>query len=89
MALVVRQSAVLVTIGILVGVGGSAAITRYLEGMLLGDTPLDLTTFAVVVVLFAAIATLASYVPARRACSLPLHIDCSQRRPGAILGRRG
>jgi putative ABC transport system permease protein len=35
--------------------------------MLYGLTPLDPTTFLAVVVVFAAVATVASYVPARRA----------------------
>ena len=36
-------------------------------GMLFGVTPLDVTTFAAVSPMFAVVATLASYVPARRA----------------------
>jgi putative ABC transport system permease protein len=66
-ALVLRQTAVLTVVGVVVGVIGAAALSRYLEGLLFGLTPLDLTTFAAVVVMFAAVAMLASYVPARRA----------------------
>jgi ABC-type lipoprotein release transport system permease subunit len=40
------------------------------EGLLFGLTPLDPSTFAVVAVSFAAIATLASYLPARRAANV-------------------
>ena len=67
MALVLRQSLAVTTVGILIGVFGAAGVTRYLEGMLFGLTPLDTRTFVAVSVLFAAVATLASYVPARRA----------------------
>jgi ABC-type antimicrobial peptide transport system permease subunit len=67
MLLVLGQSAALVALGIVLGVAGGAAVTRYLEGMLFGLTPLDPSTFGAVIVLFALVATLAAYVPARRA----------------------
>src|SRR5262245_1835693 len=66
-ALVLRQTAVLTAIGIVVGVAGAAALSRYLEGLLFGLTPLDATTFVSVIAAFCAVAALASYVPARRA----------------------
>jgi len=66
-ALVLRQTAVLTVVGVVVGVIGAAALSRYLEGLLFGLTPLDVTTFVAVVVMFAAVAMLAAYVPARRA----------------------
>jgi putative ABC transport system permease protein len=66
-ALVLRQMAVLTAIGVAVGLAGAAALSRYLEGLLFGLTPLDATTFVVVVVMFAAVAALASYLPVRRA----------------------
>jgi hypothetical protein len=46
---------------------GAVALSRVLEGLLFSLTPLDLTTFGAVVVVFAGVAMLASYVPARRA----------------------
>jgi hypothetical protein len=51
----------------LIGVLAAAGLTRYIEGLLFGLTPLDAGTFAAVSLLFAAVAMLASYVPARRA----------------------
>ena len=39
----------------------------YLEGMLFGLTPLDPMTFVAVSLMFAVVAALASYLPARRA----------------------
>jgi len=56
--------------GIVLGIGGAAGLTRYLESMLFGLRPLDPATFAAVAVGFAAVAMLASYVPARRAASV-------------------
>ena len=62
-----RQTAVLTVVGVTLGVAGAAALSRYLEGLLFELTPLDVTTFAAVVVMFGVVAALASYVPARRA----------------------
>ena len=65
--LVLRQGAAMTAVGIVLGLVGAAVVTRYLEGMLFDLTPLDPTTFIAVSLMFAAVATLASYVPARRA----------------------
>ena len=67
LGLVLRQAAVLTLTGIVVGVAGAVGLSRYLEGLLFGMTPLDVSTFAAVVVTFCGVAALASYVPARRA----------------------
>lgn len=64
---VLRQGLVLTLIGLALGLGGALALTRYLEGMLYGLTPLDAPTYALVAIAFATVAALASYVPARRA----------------------
>ncbi|HUF71828.1 MAG TPA: FtsX-like permease family protein [Gammaproteobacteria bacterium] len=70
LGLVLRQGAVIVTIGILAGVLGAAVLTRYLENLLFGLTALDAATFAAVAVAFAAVAMLAAYLPARRATAV-------------------
>jgi ABC-type antimicrobial peptide transport system permease subunit len=62
-----RQSAVLTVAGICSGFAGAAVVTRYLATMLFGLGPLDPTTFIGVSLTLAAIATIASYIPARRA----------------------
>ena len=67
MTLMLHQAAVLAAVGIVIGVIGAAALSRYLEGLLYGLTPLDPATFVAVIAAFAAVAALASYVPARRA----------------------
>jgi hypothetical protein len=69
--LVLRQGALVVGIGVVCGIAGAAALTRYLAGMLYGITGLDAATYAAVAAAFAAVALLASYLPARRAT----HID--------------
>ncbi len=53
--------------GIALGIIAALALTRTIESLLFGVTPTDLTTFAAVVVLLGAVATLACYLPARRA----------------------
>jgi putative ABC transport system permease protein len=66
LALVLRKGLILSTIGITIGVL-SAAVTRFLEGMLFDVTPLDPSTFLAVVLMFGIVTMFASYVPARRA----------------------
>jgi len=67
MWLVLRQSLVLTSIGIVVGLVAAAMITRYVKAMLFGLSALDPATFLAVSLLFGTVATLASYIPARRA----------------------
>jgi len=45
--LVLGQSAVLTVVGIAIGLSGAAMLSRYLEGLLFGVTPLDPITYAV------------------------------------------
>jgi len=65
--LVLRQSAVLTAIGVIAGVSGAAALSRYLEDILFGVRPLDPPAFVVAAVAFTLVALLAAYGPARRA----------------------
>ena len=65
--MVLRRGIVLATIGIALGLVGAAGLTRYLSGMLYDLTPLDGPTYGAVAILFATVALIASYLPARRA----------------------
>jgi putative ABC transport system permease protein len=67
LAVVLRQGLILSAAGIALGLAAAAAGTRLLRSMVFGITPLDPATFGVVAVMFAFVAALASYVPARRA----------------------
>ena len=67
MGLVFRQSVALIGIGLTLGLASAAAVTRYLQGMLFGLTPLDPPTFIAVPLMLFVVATLAGYLPARRA----------------------
>ena len=65
--LVLGHSVMVTLVGIGLGLAGAAAVTRYLEGMLFGLTPLDPGTFVGVSLLFLLVAMLAAFIPARRA----------------------
>jgi predicted permease len=67
LGLVLRQGLVLVTLGVAVGLAGAFAVTRVLRNFLYDVRPLDPLTFVVVVVVLAAVALLACWLPARRA----------------------
>jgi putative ABC transport system permease protein len=70
---VVAGGLALVAIGAAIGIAGSLLLLRSLGTLLFGVKPYDVPTYAIVVVLFGAIAVLASYSPARRAaCIEPL-----------------
>jgi len=66
-ALVLGQSALLTSVGIVAGLSGAAMLSRYLEGLLFGVTPLDPVTFIAATVLFALVALVAAAGPVRRA----------------------
>jgi len=53
--------------GLLIGIGVAWAGTRALRGVLFGTSPTDPLVFTLTVVTLAAVASLASYIPARRA----------------------
>ena len=65
--LVVRESVVMATAGILVGAGGSLAGSRLLEGLLLPRSATDLWLWALVPLFVVTVAVLAAVVPAGRA----------------------
>ena len=56
--------------GIAVGVAVAAAVTRYLQALLFGITPLDPVSFIAAAALLIAVALFACYLPARRAATL-------------------
>jgi len=62
-----RHGLGLTAAGIALGIGVAAAITRVMSSFLFGVGATDPTTYAVVSVALAAVALLATYLPARRA----------------------
>jgi putative ABC transport system permease protein len=65
--LVLRQGMLLASIGIALGVAASFALTRLLASLLYRVSVTDPATFVSGALLFAGVALLASYLPARRA----------------------
>jgi predicted permease len=63
----VRHGMALAGIGLAIGIGVAAALTRLMASQLFGVNPMDPTTFAVMAIVLALAAILASYLPARRA----------------------
>jgi len=60
----------LVGIGLAVGIVASLASTRLLRSQLFGVQAADPLAYAVVILLLAAVALLACYLPARRAAAV-------------------
>jgi ABC-type antimicrobial peptide transport system permease subunit len=64
--LVLGQALRLVSIGVAVGLVAAGLLTRLLERLLYEVEPLDPWTFAVTATVLLVVATVASYLPARR-----------------------
>jgi putative ABC transport system permease protein len=64
---VVEQGFKLTLLGSALGTVAALGLTRFLVSLLYGVKPTDLATFAAVALLLAAVALVASYIPARRA----------------------
>jgi ABC-type antimicrobial peptide transport system permease subunit len=70
LVLVLRQGLKLAGSGILAGVVVALALTRLLSSLLFGVSPTDPVTFATAPLLLLGVATLASWIPARRAARI-------------------
>ncbi len=68
--LILRQGAQLTLAGVALGVAGALVLTRFLASLLFGIQSRDPLTFVVVATALAAVALLASYIPARRATKI-------------------
>jgi predicted permease len=65
--MVLRQSVVLVGVGLAVGLAAALAGTRAIASLIVGVRPTDPVTFVAVVALLTVIALVACWIPARRA----------------------
>jgi len=68
--LVVGQGTVLAVSGVAVGLAGALALTRVMRSLLFGVSATDPAIFAGAAAFLAAVALLASYIPARRAMAV-------------------
>jgi len=76
--MVVGQGLALSAIGIGIGLVAAFLLTRAMTKLLVGVTPTDPVTFASIVVVFFAIAALASWLPARRAAGVEPNVALRQ-----------
>jgi predicted permease len=70
MRLIVGRSLLLAAIGVVIGLGGCAALGRLVESLLFGVRSSDAVTFVASAVLLLTVGAAAAYLPARRAARL-------------------
>jgi putative ABC transport system permease protein len=69
-ALVVKQGLRITLIGIVIGLAGAFALTRFMASLIYGISTTDVLTFVFVPVILIAISVAASYLPAFRAARI-------------------
>ena len=87
--LVMRQAAIVVGIGVAAGLGGALLLGRWLGALAFGVAPSDPAILAATVLLLAAVAAVAAWLPARRAARIEPRIamqdaQLSGVRPGGL-----
>jgi putative ABC transport system permease protein len=68
--LIIGQGMRLASIGIIIGLAGSLALTRFIKTLLFEVKASDPLTYASIALLIVAVSTLACYLPARRAAEV-------------------
>jgi ABC-type antimicrobial peptide transport system permease subunit len=58
---------VLTSVGLVIGLAGAFALTRFMESALYNTKTTDARTFASISAILASVSLLACYIPARRA----------------------
>ena len=69
--LILKHGVILVSLGVVIGLGAAAFLTRLMAHLLYGVTPTDPVTFGAIGLLLTLVALVACYLPARRAS----HVD--------------
>jgi len=70
MAMILRQGLRTVLLGIVIGVAGALALTRFVQSLLFGVSATDPLTLGAMILLLVSAALLACYIPARRAAKV-------------------
>ena len=65
--LILRRGILLTVLGLVIGLGMSFGVTRFLQSLLLGVSSTDALTFVAVALLLSAVVLVACFIPARRA----------------------
>jgi len=68
--LVIGQGLRLSAVGIVIGLALALVATRVMTSMLVGVKPTDPATFAIMILVFLAVAAMACWMPARRAAGM-------------------
>jgi predicted permease len=67
LGLIFRHGGQLIAVGLVAGLAGALALTRFIASMLFGISAYDPLTFALLAILLGGVAALACFLPARRA----------------------
>ncbi len=70
LAMILREGMLLASLGLVIGLGLAAAVTRFVSSYLVGVRALDALTFGSMAALLTLVALAASYIPARRAAAI-------------------
>jgi ABC-type antimicrobial peptide transport system permease subunit len=65
--LVMRESMILVAVGVVIGVGVALGVSRFVATLLFGLAPTDATSIAAATGIMVVVSALAGFLPARRA----------------------
>jgi ABC-type antimicrobial peptide transport system permease subunit len=68
--LILRETMILVTIGIAIGLPVAYVLSRYVTSQLYGVSSTDISTGLAALAILAAVAVLSGFLPARRASSI-------------------
>ena len=68
--MILRQSMIIVGIGLAIGLFGAFALTRWMGSLLYGVSAHDLSIHGLVLILLGGAGLIASYIPARRAMAV-------------------
>ena len=68
--MIVGQGVKLAMTGVIIGIVGALALTRFLSSLIYGVKPTDPLTFIAVSLILIAVALAACYIPARRAAKV-------------------
>jgi predicted permease len=68
--LVLRETMILVTLGIVIGMPVAYVLSRYVTSQLYGVSPTDVSTGLAALAVLAAVAAISGFLPARRASSI-------------------
>ena len=68
--MILRETLVLIAIGLVIGIPASLACARFIQSKLFGLKPADPLTLAIVLGVLAAVALASGWLPARRAAKV-------------------